>query len=241
MADTVEQIERDGFAILGAVYARREVEDLCEQLHAALTRHRNSNDAIRHAAGKEYAARNVLDFFPVAAEIWQRPRLIDLLTEVLGHEFGLTRVLYFDKPPGQSWVLPWHKDITIAIRNADVAKSAGYRVRAKAGVAHIEPPVEVLENMLSLRLHLDAATEENGPLRVVAGSHLTGKAVSLDGRHETILAAAGDVLAVRPLVSHCSGRSSESTTQHRRVLHFEFSGTPSLPDGLEWHRFIAPR
>ena len=219
MADTVEQIERDGFAILEAVYARREVQNLCEQLHAALTRHRNSTDAIRHAAGKEYAARNVLDFFPVAAEIWQRPRLIDLLTEVLGHEFGLTRALYFDKPPGQSWVLPWHKDITIAIRNADGAKSAGYRVRVKAGVAHIEPPVEVLANMLSLRLHLDAATEENGPLRVVAG----------------------DVLAVRPLVSHCSGRSSESTTQHRRVLHFEFSGTPSLPDGLEWHRFIAPR
>jgi hypothetical protein len=27
------------------------------------------------------------------------------------------------------------------------------------------------------------------------------------------------------------------TTRRRRILHFEFSGRPRLPDGFEWHDF----
>ena len=42
--------------------------------------------------------------------------LASALQTALGPGLGLVRVLYFDKPPGQSWALPWHKDLTIAVR-----------------------------------------------------------------------------------------------------------------------------
>jgi len=51
-------------------------------------------------------------------------------------------------------------------------------------------------------------------------------------------ARAGDVLAMRPLVSHSSGASTPGTQRHRRVLHLEFAGCEELPDGFCWHDFI---
>ena len=40
------------------------------------------------------------------------------------------------------------------------------------------------------------------------------------------------------LLSHCSNRSHAGTTQHRRILHYEFAGVPELPEGFEWHQFL---
>ena len=94
--------------------------------------------------------------------------------------------------------------------------------------------------MLTLRLHLDEITPENGPLQIAAGSHRTGKTLRLDGfdRH-TICTAAGDVLAMTPLLAHCSGRSNPQTSRHRRVLHLEFSPLRHLPELVRWHCFDA--
>jgi ectoine hydroxylase-related dioxygenase (phytanoyl-CoA dioxygenase family) len=93
--------------------------------------------------------------------------------------------------------------------------------------------------MLTLRIHLDDVSDENGPLRVIPGSHA---ARDSDGvgveRAVTILAAAGDVLAMRPLISHASGASLESAHRHRRILHMEFAAAHTLPDGYEWQKFI---
>lgn len=231
-------IECDGFALLPRVYTADEVESIRAGLAVAFAAEAGAPSSIRTGAGGVYAARNVLDCFPQSAELWRKPALVEFLQEILGAEFGLVRVLYFDKPPGRTWSLPWHKDVTIAVRDADAARAAGYKVHRKAGVPHVEPPTDVLEAMLTLRLHLDDVTDENGPLKVLAGSHRSGKRLALsDGRCESIFAVAGDVLAVRPLVAHCSGKSAEHTRRHRRILHFEFSGTATPPDGLSWRDF----
>jgi ectoine hydroxylase-related dioxygenase (phytanoyl-CoA dioxygenase family) len=96
----------------------------------------------------------------------------------------------------------------------------------------------VLENMLAVRIHLDDVTEENGPLRVIAGSHRTGKKMHLgDTPPESILVQRGDVLLMRPLVAHASNRSAPDTRRHRRILHLEFAASPELPDNYEWHDF----
>ena len=65
-----------------------------------------------------------------------------------------------------------------------------------------------------------------------------GKAAASDGEIVTILANAGDVLAMRPLVSHCSNKSVPGTRRQRRVLHLEFAADATLPDGYAWHEFI---
>ena len=45
----------------------------------------------------------------------------------------------------------------------------------KDGVPHVQPPVEILSGMLSIRVHLDETPESNGALRVIPGSHLLGR------------------------------------------------------------------
>jgi ectoine hydroxylase-related dioxygenase (phytanoyl-CoA dioxygenase family) len=94
--------------------------------------------------------------------------------------------------------------------------------------------------MLTARLHLDNVTEENGPLRVIPGSHNSAKALQQnETKPHSILAHRGDVLLIRPLLTHGSGKSVENKIQHRRILHFEFAASPDLPDGYGWHSFHA--
>lgn len=232
-------IERDGFAILPRVFTVAEVNAISHDLAAALMPLSGMDAAIRTGSGGVYAARNVLSLFPAAARLWKKPALVEFLRDVLGDEFGLVRVLFFDKPPERTWSLPWHKDMTIAVADPDGTQSPACRIHVKAGVPHIEPPADVLDAMLTLRLHLDDVTDENGPLKVVAGSHRSGKRLTLDdGPRVSIIVNRGDVLALRPLVAHCSGRSAEGTQRHRRILHFEFSGRRDLPDGFRWRDFI---
>ena len=199
----------------------------------------SSDAGVRQAAGTVYAARNVIDVVPDIRGAWQNDLLVEFVQRRLGERAGLVRVLYFDKPPEQSWALPWHKDLLIAVDS--LRETAGYSApRLRAGVPHTEPPLEVLESMLTLRIHLDEVTPENGPLQVASGTHRTGKALVLDGfeRH-SICTPAGSVLAMTPLLAHCSGRSTPGTMRHRRILHLEFSRLRELPGGMRWHRFEA--
>lgn len=95
--------------------------------------------------------------------------------------------------------------------------------------------------MLTLRTHLDEVTDEIGPLRVMPGSHFssTSEGVGLDAAID-IQASAGDVLAKRLLISHCSGASKPGTQRHRCILHLEFAANIALTDGVQWHDFATP-
>jgi ectoine hydroxylase-related dioxygenase (phytanoyl-CoA dioxygenase family) len=110
---------------------------------------------------------------------------------------------------------------------------------SKEGVPHVQPPVALLEPMLTVRLHLDDADEANGALRVLAGTHRLGRldaeniAKCRETHAEVICdAQTGDALLMRPLLLHASSRSTSE--RRRRVLHIEFASI-ELPEPLEWH------
>ena len=232
-----EQLAADGFALLAGCYAASECTALAAELEAALHACADDATALRRANGALYGARNLLAVFPAALELWRKPRLTALLSKMLGPEFGLVRGLYFDKPPANTWSLPWHQDLTIAVQDHSRPSDTFRNRTVKAGVPHVEAPDELLQQMLTLRIHLDDATAENGPLVVAPGSHVARDAPAARPP-VTILAAAGDVLAMRPLLSHSSGVSHPETKCHRRVIHLEFAGCPALPDAYEWQQFV---
>lgn len=231
------QIDADGFAIVSGVYAPAECQRLVDGLSAALAACADDHTALRRANGAIYGARNLLDVFPPAADLWRRGPLLELLTAVLGAEFGLVRGLYFDKPPASTWSLPWHRDLTIAVRDHSLPSARFRNPTTKAGVQHVEAPDELLRQMLTLRIHLDDVTDENGPLQIVPGTHTSREAQALRPP-DVIYAAAGNVLAMRPLLMHSSGPSREGTTRHRRILHLEFAANLELPDGFGWRWFV---
>jgi ectoine hydroxylase-related dioxygenase (phytanoyl-CoA dioxygenase family) len=132
--------------------------------------------------------------------------------------------------------------MTIAVRDNRLPGTRFARPTTKAGVPHVEAPTEVLEEMLTARIHLDEVTDENGPLRVLPGSHCRGKSLDVaDGSPRSVLAGRGDVLLMRPLLAHSSGHSHPETCRHRRILHLEFAARPELPDGYAWHTFLPAR
>ncbi len=103
---------------------------------------------------------------------------------------------------------------------------------------HVQPPREVLERMVSVRLHLDDCPAENGALRVIAGTHDGGKlrqeeigGLVAERDSITCEVARGGALVMRPLLLHAS--SASTVPGHRRVVHFDYARV-ELDGGLEW-------
>jgi len=160
-----------------------------------------------------------------------------LATQAAGRIARPVRMLLFDKSPTSNWAVSWHQDRTIPLKQRfDIEGYGPWSV--KRGVVHVEPPVAILQNMLTLRVFIDDCCEDNGPLEIVVGSHRHGRLPERElsdavERAPVFVACgrAGDVLVMKMLAVHSSKRTVSST--HRRVLHVDYA-TNDLPAPLEW-------
>ena len=173
----------------------------------------------------------------------QRQRLLGPSSEI-GKSVGKilpgafpVRLVAFDKNEEHDWSLPWHQDRVIAVKNkADIA---GFRNWSrKAGCWHCEPPISILEKMVFVRVHLDDATADNGPMALSVCSHKHGAVKSEAAAQtaekletETCLASTSDLLIVNMLTLHKSIKAVTRTP--RRTIRIDYSNTP-LPPPLEW-------
>ena len=219
----------DGFALIPAADPAT-VQALLSAVEAA-------GAAGRQRRGAVYAMRNLLEAVPAVTEFARSAEVRALVQPILGRDCSVVRGLLFDKLPEANWNVLWHQDLAIAVRER--REVAGFHAwTVKEGVPHVQPPVEILENMLSLRLHLDPCGLDNGPLRVLPASHRLGRLSSaqIDGLRQRspeveVIAGPGEALLMRPLLLHAS--SAAVVPGHRRVIHLEFATDP-LPGGLEW-------
>jgi len=162
------QVEKDGFAVCEGLLS----QELIERFMDELTRIGQSG-SVRQRDGI-FAVRNLLDVCPEVRSLADSKLVRHYVEPILGDSFLPVRGILFDKIPDANWKVPWHQDVTIAVRERiDVAGFGPWSV--KAGVQHVQPPAGVLEKMLSVRVHLDDCGAENGALRVIPGSHLSGR------------------------------------------------------------------
>ncbi|MFN3433291.1 MAG: phytanoyl-CoA dioxygenase family protein [Sphingomonas sp.] len=156
---------------------------------------------------------------------------------LLGPNARPVRALLFDKRDGVNWALGWHQDRTIEV--AERIAVPGYDTwTLKQGRLHVAPPIELLEAMLTVRIHVDAVPEDNAPLLVAPGTHRLGLIAEEDIAHvvdchgtAVCLANAGAVWFYATPILHASARSTPGA--RRRVLQLDYAAV-DLPGGLRW-------
>lgn len=224
-------VETDGFVIVEDVLSRREADELLLALEQI-----GDTGSVRKRGGI-FAVRNLLDVSPEVAELAVSDSIRALVELVLGTHFFTIRGILFDKIPDANWKVPWHQDVTIAVQERVEVDGFG-PWSTKADVLHVQPPASILENMLTVRLHLDTCGEENGALRVLPGPHTLGKIPEseIPGLRESLpehvcAVGLGGALLMRPLLLHAS--SPSRVPGHRRVVHLDFASV-ALPASLRW-------
>ncbi|MCG8669371.1 MAG: phytanoyl-CoA dioxygenase family protein [Pseudomonadales bacterium] len=184
-----------------------------------------------------YGMRNADKKIPTIHELAHSELLLDKAKYYLGSDAKLVRAILFDKTPDKNWLVTWHQDKTIAVtQKLEIPGWGPWSI--KDGVIHVQPNVEVLESMVTFRIHLDLADESTGCLKIVPKSHVYGilndqsKAALVRNTNHYICAAnPGDMLVMRPHLLHASSKASNPS--HRRIVHLEYSSF-SLPRGLTW-------
>ncbi|WP_370281026.1 phytanoyl-CoA dioxygenase family protein [Pontibacterium sp.] len=191
-------------------------------------------DALAETPLEQKAGEKSADkVFPIVQELVSDPNLMRIAESYLTGIVSIVQVKLFESTPAKAW----HQERNVVLnQKVDIADWGPWH--EEDGVHYVQPPIEVLDNMVTLRLQLDAANEESGYLRIIPRSHNTGlmseeEIAAYAESHESIdcFTEAGDVLAIRPHVLHktCEGSSGSS----RRVLQIEYCGY-KLPAGLEW-------
>lgn len=215
-------LSEHGFEILPSVLTQAEID----ALRSALGRTKAS-------PGRRNLAREVSDVATLATS----RKILGLLRERGRMAPIPVRSIFFDKTPESNWLVPWHQDLSIAVKER--IDYPGYGPWSmKDGVPHVQPPAEILEAMVTIRLHLDDCDESNGALRVIPGSHRLGRLnaahiaeLRLQEKEVACSVRTGDALLMHPLLLHAS--TEALAPAHRRVIHLEYAAC-SLPDGLVW-------
>jgi ectoine hydroxylase-related dioxygenase (phytanoyl-CoA dioxygenase family) len=222
--DWQSMVQEQGYGLIPNVFGKDEVLDLLNDL-------RNENlprtrAGVRHAMRSTKVTRIALD-----------SRMLEIARAILGTGAIGFRATLFEKLPDSNWLVAWHQDTALPLRERrDVPGWGPWSV--KDGVNYAHAPAQALERILALRVHLDSSVEDNGPLRVLPGTHVQG--VLTDDEIHSIaertagvdcLMPLGGVIAMRPLVIHASSKSR--TENPRRVLHIEYAESSAIAESLE--------
>jgi ectoine hydroxylase-related dioxygenase (phytanoyl-CoA dioxygenase family) len=225
MSICLSEIEERGFTTIDPYLDRVSIELLIQDL-AAL-----------NITSGQAGIRNLLELVPSIRRLAQSQELRSIVEPILGKTARVIRGIFFDKHPCANWKVPWHQDLSIAVKERlDLPDYHPWSV--KEGIVHVQPPTVILEQMLTVRIHLDRTDESNGSLKVIPGSHAGGKLTTpqIERWKQTpavfCTCEAGGVLLMRPLLLHAS--SAALVPSHRRVIHLEYA-SDRLPSGLEWY------
>lgn len=226
----MDDFEGNGYALADMVLARHQCEHIISSLPAVIGPARGG-------------VRNLISH-PTVVQLLMHQGLGGYLWKLIGRDLVAVKATLFDKASDANWRVQWHQDRAISVKERMQLNGYG-PWSTKAGALHVEPPTEVLAQMLALRIHLDECGAENGPMRVIPGSHHSGKL--LEGDLASIVAGGpmvelyvpqGAMLLMRPLLVHSS--SSARAPEHRRVLHIEFA-PPEAISPLQWHTAVPLR
>lgn len=219
------EFEKDGFELRESVLSTESIELVKSDIN------------LESEKFKTYGVRNLEKRFSSISSLVLDDKIVSIAREFLNGQVKLVRALFFDKTPEKNWYVTWHQDKTVTL-NKKINKEGWGQWSLKDGVHHVQPPIDVLNQMVTLRLHIDSTDENNGCLKVIPGTHRQGilKQEEIDKRvkqetHVSCVVGAGGAVIMRPHILHSSSKAKHPS--HRRVVHLEYSSF-ELPSGVNW-------
>ncbi len=200
-------------------------DEECDRVLASLTDAKRSRAGVRHVMSNPGVARFASD-----------ERLLKVARCAVGETAVPFRATLFEKTGDKNWLIAWHQDTALPLESRFDAEGWG-PWSEKAGVLYAHAPASALSRVIALRVHLDASTLENGPLRVIPDVGLdrvltddevanivnTRAAIDVPCLH-------GGVIAMRPLIIHASSKATSNAP--RRVLHIEYTDSLDVAPGI---------
>lgn len=219
-----------GFTVVNGIFSGEEIERITHCIQNIDT----SRENFRKSENL-FAIRQFLKEIPEIKDLIFNDNIKKVIREVFGEKYVAVKSIYFDKPEKSNWYVAYHQDLTISVDKKINLPDFGPWTTKQNQFA-VQPPLDVLENIYTIRIHLDDTDEHNGALKVVPKSHSKGiyRPETIDWSVETeeiCSVEKGGIMIMKPLTLHGSNRTTNG--KKRRVIHIEFSDR-ELPEELQW-------
>lgn len=229
------ELEENGFSVLIDLYSENEISQILTCIENA------EQDGNSFMKTKDlFAIRQLIKDVPELTDLLFNRKLTKLISELSESEYFLTKAIYFDKPSESNWFVAYHQDLSISVdKKADVENYVNWTF--KKGQNGVQPPIEILQDTITIRIHLDKTDKNNGALKVIPKSHLRGiiRADSKDWNIENEFICEvekGGAMLMKPLTLHASNRTTNGNK--RRVIHLEFN-KHKLTEPLAWLEYYG--
>jgi hypothetical protein len=223
-------LEENGYSILSDFYSDKEISEIVTCLQ------NSEQSGTSFLITKDLVAiRQLIKNVPDLSDLLFNEKLTELISNLSQSNYFLTKSIYFDKPIQSNWFVAYHQDLSISVdKKADLKNYVNWTF--KKGQYGVQPPIEVLKDTITIRIHLDKTDNGNGALKVIPKSHLNGiirvESKNWNIKNEFICEVEkGGVMLMKPLTIHASSRTTNG--KQRRVIHLEFN-KHKLAEPLAW-------
>ncbi|QJD97995.1 phytanoyl-CoA dioxygenase family protein [Mucilaginibacter robiniae] len=230
LTNHTHNIRDNGFTVIPDVFRDHEVNEMVSLIEQA-----DTSDLTFRKTDDLFAIRQFLKQVPEIKTLIFTDMLRQILDALFSFNYFVVKSIYFDKPQKSNWFVAYHQDLTISVdRKVDLPDFGPWTI--KQNQFAVQPPLAILKDNFTVRIHLDDTDEGNGALKVIPKSHHKGiyrpENINWDAEQEVICPVPrGGIMIMRPLLLHASNRTTSN--RRRRVIHIEFSKA-LLPDGLQW-------
>ncbi len=206
------ELEKRGFSITETIFDETELNSLINLIESR---------------SSEFSIRQLVNQIPEIPEIiFKNPQFKKLFQSICSEDYFLSKAIYFNKPSKSNWFVGYHQDMSISVK--EKIKDENYtNWTQKKDQLGVIPPISILENSVTFRIHLDDTDTTNGALKVIESSHNKG-IIRVDekfdkgayGNEVVCKVNNGGVMLMKPLLLHSSNKSISEND--RRVIHLEF-------------------
>lgn len=229
----INEFSEKGFCVINDVYSNEEVNSITKFIDNL-----DTSNPIFRKTDDLFAIRQFVKEFPKIKELIFNKKLLNVIEEIGGKDYFVTKSIFFDKPEASNWFVSYHQDLTISVDKKENLEGFGPWT-TKYNQYAVQPPIGIIENIFTIRIHLDDTDENNGALKVIDKSHLKKiyrpETINWENEKESVCnVKSGGIMLMKPLLLHSSSKTKNN--KRRRVIHIEFSNK-ELPNPLTWSEY----